>query len=244
MVHLHPDSPFAPKALYGIGDAHYNAGRLEEAVAAYREVLRRYPDSPFVANAIDGLEYALEGLGRGDELDAIVSTYQTSNPDPAAQDRLRLRRAELMYQNGDFEGAVTALEAFVREARDPALIPPALLTLGNAYTALGRFTEAAATFARLADGFPDSPLRPEAVLRLGETLLEDGNAQAAADALEGYERRFPGDAERIGAALWAEARALRAVGDDEAADERVAHLLADYPDTAAAAEARRVSDDD
>lgn len=243
VVEQHPDSPIAPKALYGIGDAHYNAGRLEEAVAAYREVLRRYPDSPFVANAIDGLEYALEGLGRGNELDAIVAAHQASNPDPAAQDRLRLRRAELLYQNGDFEGAVVALEAFVREARDPALIPPALLTLGNAYTALGRFTEAAATFARLADGYPDSPLRAEAVLRLGETLLEAGNAEGAADALDGYERRFPGDAERIGAALWAEARALRLLGDDAAADARIERLLTSYPDTAAAEEARRAAGD-
>lgn len=234
-----PESPIAPRALYGIGDAHYNAGRLEDAVAAYREVLRRYPASPFVANALDGLEYALEGLGRGDELADIVAAYEATNPDPVAQDRLRLRRAETLYQNGDFEGAVTALEAFVGDARDPALIPPALLTLGNAYTALGRFGEAAGTFRRLADGYPESPLRAEAALRLGEVLLEDGDARAAADALAGYERRFPDDAERIGAALWAEARALRLLGEDATADARVAHLLADYPDTAAAAEARR-----
>jgi TolA-binding protein len=239
VVQEHPDSPIAPKALYGIGDAHYNAGRLEEAVVAYRQVLSRYPDSPFVANAIEGLEYALEGLGRGDELDDILAAYEATNPDPAAQDRVRLRQAELLYENGDFEGAVTALEAFVQEARDPALIPPALLTLGNAYTALGRFEDAAGAFRRLADGHPDSPLRPEAVLRLGETLLEAGDAAGAAAALADYERRFPDDAERIGAALWAEARALRLLGDDAAADERVEHLLAVYPDTAAAEEARR-----
>ena len=239
-----PDSPIAAKALYGIGDAHYNAGRLEDAVGAYRDVLRRYPDSPFVANAIDGLEFALEGLGRGDEFDAVVAAYQAATPDPGAQDRLRLRRAELMYQNGDFDGAVAALEAFVRDARDAALIPPALLTLGNAYTALGEFGEAARPFRRLADGYPESPLRPEAVLRLGEALLEAGDARAAADALGGYEQRFPADAERIAAALWAEARALRRLGNDAEADARVERLLAAYPDTAAAAEARRLAEGD
>ena len=242
VVEEHPRSPIAAKALYGIGDAHYNAGRLEEAVAAYRDVLRRYPDSPFVANAVEGLQYALEGLGRGDELGAIVGSYGGSNPGspaPATNDRLRLRDAEQLYQAGDFEGAAAALEVFVGEARDPALVPPALLTLGNAYTALGRFGEAARTFERLADGYPESPLRPEAVLRRGEVLLEDGDARAAADALAGYERRFPSDPERIATALWAEARALRLLGNEAEADVRLGRLFTVYPDTAAAEEARR-----
>src|SRR5690606_34764772 len=168
VVEANPNSAIAPKALYGIGDAHYNAGRLAEAEAAYRRVLERYPESPFVANALDGLDFALQGQGRGEEFAAIVAAFEARNPDPAGRERLRLRQAQLAFEAGRFQDAADAARAFAQTSRDRELLPQALLLLGSAHVALGEFREGAAAFARLAEQFPESPLRAEAVLRLGE----------------------------------------------------------------------------
>ena len=239
LIQAQPDSPIAPKALYGIGDAYYNAGRLAEAETAYRQVLTRYPNSPFVANALDGLEYALQGQGRGDEIGPIIAAYEARNSDPSARDGIRLRQAELAFENGDFQGAVDRLTAFVASAQDRSLVASALLTLGSAYGALGQLNDEARTYTRLVNDHTDSPLRGEAVLRLGETYLAMNQPRQAADALANYERRFPGDAERVARALWAEARALRTLGREADADIRLGRLFDAYGDTAAADEARQ-----
>ncbi len=238
VVDDHPASPIAPKALYGIGDAYYNENRLEESAAAYQLVLRRYPSSPFVANALDGLEYALEGLGRGAEFQAIQASM-VRNANPATRDRLRLRQAELAFENSDYQTAVDRLTAFLSEATDTSLIPSALLTLGSSYAALGRPNDAAGTFSRLSREFPGSPLQPEAVIRQGETLLDAGDPQGALAVLSNYEQRFPDNAEQIAAALLTESSALRALGRNAEADERVQRLLNTFPETTAAAEAQR-----
>ena len=237
VVDNHAASPIAPKALYGIGDARYNQSRLAEAADAYALVLQRYPSSPFVANALDGLEYALQDLGRGDEFLAAQAAYE-ANANPAARDRLRLRQAELAFENGDYRTAADRLTAFIADARDTSLIPSALLTLGSTYTALGRPGDAAGAFARLSSDFPGSTLHPEAVVRHGETLLDANDPVGALAVLSGYEERFPDNAEQIAAALLAESRALRTLGRDAEADARVEHLLNTFPETAAAAEAQ------
>ncbi len=238
VVDRHPTSPIAPKALYGIGDAHYNQGRLSEAADAYRQVLDRYPSSPFVANALDGLEFALEGLGRGDEFRATLAAFQ-ANANPATRDRLRLRQAELAFENGEYQTAADRLTAFVSDAGDRSLVPSALLTLGGTYAALDRPRDAAQAFARIASEFPGSPLHPEAVVRHGEILLDANDPAGSLAVLSGYEQRFPDNAEQIAAALLAESKALRALGRNAEADARIQHLLAYFPETAAAAEAGR-----
>lgn len=219
VVREHRDSPIAAKALYGIGDAQYNEGRMGAAEAAYRRVLTDYPSSPFAANALDGLQYALDAQGRGDEFAQIVGSFERRTTDPATRDRLRIRQAELAYENGSFESAVSLLEQLLGQSSDPSIQQSAMLTLGSAYAGMGRFTDAADTFGRLASRFPDSPLASEAALRRGEALYQSGNYQASVSALQDYEADFPNDTERIRAALRTLAQAYDALGQTEERDE-------------------------
>ena len=238
MVAEHPDSPVAARAYYSAGDAHFNAGRAAEAETAYRGVLMRYPASPFVANALEGLDAALTEQGRRDELREIVADVESRITDPAARDRLTLRRAELDVAAGDFGDAEVTLASLAEGSSDSDVPPRALFALGEALVGLARPGEAADAYGRLVVDYPGHALQAEAALRQGEALLVDGQVQRAADVLANYERQFPDDATLVAAALWAEARALRAAGRMDEADERIQRLIAEFPDTPAAAEAQ------
>jgi len=234
----HPESPVAARALYSVGDAHFNAGRAAEAERAYREVLRRYPESPFVANALEGLDAALSDQGRRDELSAVVADLETRITDAGARDRLRLRRAELDVAAGDFERAEEVLLTLVDGSSDPDVPPRAMFILGEALVGLERPDLAAEEYGRLVATYPEHALAAESTVRQGEALLADGQPDAAAGLFAGFEARYPDDATLVAAALWAEARALRAMGRGVDADARIARLIAEFPDTPAASEAQ------
>ncbi|HLA63779.1 MAG TPA: tetratricopeptide repeat protein, partial [Rhodothermales bacterium] len=234
----HPSSPTAAKALYAIGDAHFNAGRTREAETAYRGVLERYPSSPFVANALEGLDVALTEQGRRGEFAAAAAAAEARVADPAARDRLRLRRAELDVAAGDFAAAEPVLATLASGAADPDVRPRALHALGAALVGQERPGEAADAYGRLVSTYGGHPLQADAAVRRGEALLADGQAARAAQVMADFERLFPDDTELVAAALWVQSRALAEAGREaEAADAR-ARLLDRFPDSAAAADAR------
>ncbi|MEM1117490.1 MAG: outer membrane protein assembly factor BamD, partial [Bacteroidota bacterium] len=92
---------------------------------------------------------------------------------------------------------------------------------------------------RLQSRFPDNPLASEAELQLIDALLASGDAEAARNVAARYPATYPGDPERAAAALALEARALRTLGRDAEADDRLRQLLERYPDSAAASATRR-----
>ena len=113
----------------------------------------------------------------------------------------------------------------------------ALLSLAGAYSGLDRPREAAAPLRRLLARYPDSPLATEAQLRLAEALAASGDAEGARAAAARV--AASGDPDRAPDALAIEARALRQLGRDLEADDRLRDLVRRYPDSAAARAALR-----
>src|SRR5690606_24442903 len=121
LVDAKPRDPLAAKAQYGIGDALFNAGRTDEAVAAYQVVLDRYAGSAFVPDAAAGIQYALASTGQAARAQRMIEEYAAQHPGSPILDELRFRQAEVQYQGGDVQGALAARPHFVRslEAHRP-----------------------------------------------------------------------------------------------------------------------------
>ncbi|MEM7788509.1 MAG: tetratricopeptide repeat protein [Bacteroidota bacterium] len=232
-------SPAAVRALVGIGDGRANQERYPEAEQAYQLALQRYPNSPLAADALDGLTAALEAQGRGDEVDGIVANVEMRVSDPDALARIRFARAQAALSAGDDSLAVVRLERILSAAPPPDVEPDALLALAGAHVSTGRPGEAVRVLRRLQSRFPDNPLASEAELQLIDALLASGDAEAARNVAARYPATYPGDPERAAAALALEARALRTLGRDAEADDRLRQLLERYPDSAAASATRR-----
>lgn len=144
-----------------------------------------------------GVVFALAGCGRG------FRPRDFANPEA-------LFRATMMeYEAKNWANAQLGFEQLSNElgARDP-LLPPVLFFLAMTHEKRSEYLLASQAFMRVADGFPDDSLAPQAVLGSGRSLQQMWR-KTVLDPLQGQEA----------------ATTLRM-------------LLATYPDSKAAAEAR------
>lgn len=117
-------------------------------------------------------------------LAAAISTAQAQTiSDPTREAQRLTRVAQVAQQQGRTQDAIKAYETIVVIAKDSPLIAAgALVSAGNIYMAMGKFSEAAAAFRRAINLDPKSA---EAQNNLGEAL---GELRQYPQALEAFQQ--------------------------------------------------------
>ena len=179
LAESYPDTDFAARARFLIGEAFYREQTYDQAVKALQEFLTFYPEHPIadLAQYRLALSYydQLQPVEKDQGLTAkalaefqkLVKTYPESRyvPDALAKMevcRLRLAQKELWvaqyyYDRGQFASALQRLEVILRDhAREAVVIPGTLYLLGEIHFREGRRAEAARAVQRLVDEFPTS----------------------------------------------------------------------------------------
>jgi outer membrane protein assembly factor BamD len=154
-IQLFPGSPSAAYAFYMRATCHFeqivdvgrDQGRAEQALAALRDVARRYPGSSYATDAVVKIDLVNDQLA-GKEM-SIGRYYQRVNQPLAAIGRYR---------------AVVDNEAFQRTSHTPE----ALYRLVEVYLGLGLKDEATRNGAVLGYNYPGSPWYSEAYALLTE----------------------------------------------------------------------------
>lgn len=154
-IQLFPGSPSAAYAFYMRATCHFeqivdvgrDQGRAEQALAALRDVARRYPGSSYATDAVVKIDLVNDQLA-GKEM-SIGRYYQRANQPLAAIGRYR---------------AVIDNEAFQRTSHTPE----ALYRLVEVYLGLGLKDEATRNGAVLGYNYPGSPWYSEAYALLTE----------------------------------------------------------------------------
>jgi tol-pal system protein YbgF len=95
------------------------------------------------------------------------------------------------YRSGDYQGAITAFEAFVKRYPRDALAPNAQYWIGDAWFNLRDFRAAAGAQQALISNYPDSPKVPDAMLNLSSSQIALGDSAAARKTLEELVSRHP-----------------------------------------------------
>jgi Tfp pilus assembly protein PilF len=153
--------------LFGLGNGFKAEGKLDEAIAAYREVLARSPDFP---PALYNLGAVFAAQGRRDQAIAALARAVAVQPDFAqAHNNLGI----LQYEAGQWEAAEAALRRAL--ALQPQF-PKAHNNLGMVRRKRGQPAEAEAAFRAALALQPDYI---EAHDNLGALLLEMGRTDEA-----------------------------------------------------------------
>ncbi|MEJ2374864.1 MAG: outer membrane protein assembly factor BamD [Pseudolabrys sp.] len=141
-ITLHPGSPDAAYAQYLIGASYFDEipditrdqGKTAKALAALREVVRKYPTSEYANSAKHKIEVARDQLA-GKEMQ--IGRYY-------------LKKKE-------YTGAINRFKVVVTKYQTTREVEEALERLTEAYMALGITSEAQTAAAVLGHNFPDSP---------------------------------------------------------------------------------------
>ena len=159
------------------------AGRLDDAVAEYREVLTRKPDLRTIHFAIGNLYWRKE---RPEE----------ARPELEAELKLNPRDAQAHYEIGDIlfsSGETAAAEAHFEAAiRYSPAMPEAHLAMERIASAAGKFDKALLHLKKVAALSPKDPTPHYRMWLLYRRLDKPGEAQAARQAFD-KRRKMSGD---------------------------------------------------
>ncbi len=132
------------------GIDHYQAGRYNEAAAAFKQAVSMAPASPYAQSAADYMAMSYLQQGRNDK---AVEAYETGIQLDPASDVFHVKLAKLHYAEGRYQEARTSYEKAVK------LNPSASnhFSLGQTYLQLEEFNQAESEFnqvQRLESGEP------------------------------------------------------------------------------------------
>lgn len=99
--------------------------------------------------------------------------------------------ATAMFQSGDYKGAATALQDFVRRFPDSAYAANAQYWLGNAHFALGDYKKAIAAQEIVTTTYAGSNKVPDAMLNIGSSYALLKDSKNAKKALQQLVSKYP-----------------------------------------------------
>ena len=114
-------------------------------------------------------------------------------PASAAQDVVRRAYDSAMnnYKMGDYQGAVSAFDAFIKRYPNDALAANAQYWIGDSYFNLHDFRAAAGAQQTLMKTYPDSAKIPDAMLNLGSAYAALNESVSARNTLEDLIAKYP-----------------------------------------------------
>ncbi|MBD3165536.1 tetratricopeptide repeat protein [bacterium] len=137
--------------------------------------------------------------------------------------------AKRLYEDGFYDLAVEALQAFIVSYPDSPNLVDAKLLVGKAYFADERFSDARMAFQKVELEYPDSPAALTSIQRQAECLLRMGERDKAARTYFRIPVYYPSSAEAPQALLQA-ATILVEMDRLDDAEEPVQQILNQYPD--------------
>ncbi|SET05241.1 tol-pal system protein YbgF [Nitrosomonas marina] len=96
-----------------------------------------------------------------------------------------------LFTNGDYRGAKSQFETFLKQYPQSILAPSAAYWIGNAHYALRDFQDAIRAQQELIDRYPDSSKVPDALLNIASSQNELADGKAARKTLEELIAQYP-----------------------------------------------------
>lgn len=165
---------------------YFHLKRYEQARAEYTELINQSPSHPNVFAARERLAEVLSELGRSYE---AIAEYENLNlPDTDERRRIRLRIADLYYDQKNFSQALTEYEKVVNEADYDAMTEQALLREASIYhLTRNQYKQALQIYQRIAGESSDAKVRLRATYAIADCygeMLEIENAVKTLRSIE------------------------------------------------------------
>ncbi|MBF6568680.1 MAG: outer membrane protein assembly factor BamD [Candidatus Binataceae bacterium] len=176
LIDQYPFSPYAEDAELRIGLAYYKMGEYAQAVQSLNDFQRMHPTSK-------NLALATYYLG-------MTYYNRTGEPDrDQSNTTLALRQFDLIEQRfpeSEFGELARQRIVICRE-----LLARNELYIGDYYSSIANYRASESRMAELMEKYPDSPVAPEALYKLGVALSKEGKKYSAAQAFTALTMHYP-----------------------------------------------------
>jgi len=179
LVKEFPEGKYIDQALWFQGESLYRTGQKEESLAPYQKLVEEHPKSSLRTDAVYALGVTHEELGQYAEAGKVYDIFLEEFKESDLFTEVRMRKAETLLQADKLDeaktifGEVAAVEGFA--SADYALTRQALCAAKQE-----NFAEAAAIYAKVATGYPDSAYKAEATVEAGRAFYRAEDYEKAA----------------------------------------------------------------
>ena len=175
MLQLNPKSKYRLQALLVRGEAHFSAGRGEQAIAAFREVLENQPEGAQAAQAMARIAWSHYQAERPAEaLASFERLVQTYPQEESSQEGLYML-GRIALELGQKPRALEAGRSYLKRYSAGAQRAEVLFACGQAESAEASLPY----FERLIREQPEHDLVAAALLELGDRRSKLGQLEAA-----------------------------------------------------------------
>ena len=182
----HSKDPLAAKAQHYLGVCQLQLKQLEAAAASFEKVLKDYPKFELRDEAFLNLgscQYSLAAGGKIELYAKAAGTFQTLLIDFPKSKHIEdalYYQGESLYGQGKKQEAAAAYERLLKDFAKSKRRADTLYALGVAQEELGQHAAAGKTYDVYLAEFAGAPLASEVRMRKAETILQAGDAAAAA----------------------------------------------------------------
>ena len=179
-----PKGKYAAEAIFQQGEAEYQQGNKQEAIAAYVRLIKAHPEASQRPEALYNLGATHQELAQyaeaGKAYDLFLQEFSTHDLAPEA----RMGKAETLLQAGDFAAAETM---FAEVAKLPGfpMVDHALSRHAVCLYQLGKVADAAAIYAKIAGASPQSAFAWDAALEAANCYHR---AEKLTEAVQWYQK--------------------------------------------------------
>jgi tol-pal system protein YbgF len=122
---------------------------------------------------------------------AADAPRQASAAPASGEENETYERAQGQRRIGNYQGAITAFQAFIAKYPKSTLAPRAQYWIGDSYFNLRDFKNAITSQQKLLSAYPDSNSVPDALLNMASAQLEAGDTATARKTMDSLISRFP-----------------------------------------------------
>jgi TolA-binding protein len=182
LLKIAPEGKHVAQAVYYRAEALYALDKKQEAADLYKRVVNDFDDDPLVPDALYAYGVTVDELGKAQQAATVYAEFIKYYPKHALAVDVNVRRAEILLNSGDFNGAeglfAAAAAAPGYDAADYALLRQADSRYGQK-----QFAQAMALYDELPKRFPRSTYRANAALAAGKSAYNAQDYAAAVDRL-------------------------------------------------------------
>lgn len=186
-----PMSQLLPRVLFNMGDAFYNLKQYDSSRYYYQRVLREYPTTPLVPDAMSGLQFAYQAEGRPKGALAEIDSFLQQAPSGASREELMMRKGDILFNQGDFAGAVLEYQKLISMKPGRSVYARALHQLGRSYELEDNPQQAIAYYEQVARDYSDIEGTTSVTLALGISYVKAKRYKDAIGVLSEFGSKYP-----------------------------------------------------
>jgi len=182
-----PESSLGERSTLLLAQCYHQQGSLADAQDVYQSLVQHEVASA-MPEALYGLAVLLQATGHPQQSGEYLDRFQKEYADHTLVASVRLYRGRAWFDEGKYDAARGVFERLAQDSREQRV--EALYWHAKCRMREGAFAEAAEALRKLADEFPDDPLRPEFTYDGAVALFQSGDYAAAANVLTEYRNKF------------------------------------------------------